>query len=82
MLSSCLLLLCLLAGASPAHADADVLHRYTNARAHEIDNLLAVDAAKLAPLLPAGFVMVPASALGVRGSGQGIVLSCSIISKP
>jgi hypothetical protein len=59
---------------APVHAAVDILHTYSVSQAHEIDNLIAVDASKLAGLLPPGYVMVPASALGVGGTNQGIVL--------
>lgn len=58
----------------PDHAGVDVLHTYAVSQAHEIDNLIAVDASKLSGLLPSGYTMVPASALGVGGTNQGIVL--------
>jgi len=74
ILSTCLLTLCLLGGSAPAHAGVIVLHTYSVSLAHEIDNAIAVDAARLSPLLPAGYDVVPASALGVGGPGDGIVV--------
>jgi len=63
-----------LVGASAAHARVDVLHTYAHSLAHEVDTAIAVDAAKVAARLPAGYVLVPASALGVGGPDQGIVV--------
>jgi hypothetical protein len=59
--------------AHAGHAGVSVLHTYAHSLGHEIDNAIAVDAATLAPLLPAGYVALPASALGVGGPDEGIV---------
>jgi len=74
ILDGVLVLLGLFVCGPPAYAGVDVVHTYALSRAHEVDNLIAVDASKLAGLLPDGYVMVPASALGVGSDNQGIVV--------
>lgn len=69
-----LLSLSLLVAGTPAQADAEVLHTYVVSKGHEVDHLIAVDAAKLVDLLPAGYALVPASEFGVGSPDQGIVV--------
>jgi hypothetical protein len=56
-----------------ANAGAMLLHTYANFLGLEVTPLVAVGSAKLTPLLPSGYSMVPAAAFGVGGSDQGLV---------
>jgi hypothetical protein len=66
-------LITLAAQAPLARAETKVVHTYTAAFATEIINAVPVSAANLAPLLPDGYELVPAAALGLGGWDQGIV---------
>jgi hypothetical protein len=57
-----------------SQADVKVLHTYGISLGQEVDNLIPVSAAKLLPLLPAGYDIVPATSLGIGGPDQGIVV--------
>jgi hypothetical protein len=49
-------------------------HTYSDSLGQEVDNLVAVDASRLQPLLPPGYVIVPASNFfGVGRANQGVV---------
>jgi hypothetical protein len=66
---------CLLGGfGASANAGAVLLHTYANSLGFEVTPLVAVGGARLAPLLPAGYGMVPATAFGVGGADQGLVV--------
>ena len=58
---------------SSAPVQAQVLHTYSNNPAHEVVNGIAVDMAKLRPLVPAEYAIVPASALNFGRPDQGLV---------
>jgi hypothetical protein len=60
--------------ADAARRDVKVLHTYASSTAWEVINAVAVNAATLAPLLPAGYQTIPASALGLGSPTQGIVV--------
>jgi hypothetical protein len=68
----------LLTGYSPradaARRDVQILHTYETTDAWEVTSAIAVSADKLTPLLPPGYVMVPASAIGFGNPDQGIVI--------
>ena len=53
---------------------AKTLHTYAQALAQEIVSLVVVSAAKLAPLLPKGYTLVPAVAVGLGALDQGVVV--------
>jgi hypothetical protein len=57
------------------HADAGtmLLHTYESSLGHEVTSVIAVNNPKLTPLLPGGYSVVPASALGLGGPDQGLV---------
>lgn len=55
-------------------ANAGILHTYSNSLGHEVASLIPVDATKLVPLLPAGYDIVSAAALGVGAPSDGIVV--------
>jgi hypothetical protein len=58
-----------------ATPDVTVLHTYSAVTpAWEIANLIPVSLSKLTPLLPGGYSAVPASALGVGPTDQGVVV--------
>ena len=59
---------------SSAPAQAEVLHHYGNSVAHEIVNVVAVDMAKLRPLVPAAYTIVPASSVHFGRPDQGLVV--------
>jgi hypothetical protein len=52
---------------------ATVLHTFQTSFAAEVANTIPVSADKLLPLLPDEYELVPAAALGLGGSDQGIV---------
>jgi hypothetical protein len=54
--------------------DPVVVHTYGTGFAAEVANTIPVSAAKLAPLLPDGYELAPAAALGLGGSDQGLVV--------
>lgn len=56
-----------------ARPDVSVLHTYATANAWEVSSAIAVNATSLLPLLPSGYQLVPASALGVGSGTQGVV---------
>jgi hypothetical protein len=60
--------------ASAAVPRATVTHTVGNAEGHEVINLVAVDTPKLLRLVPPGYTIIPASALGVGGQGQGLLV--------
>jgi hypothetical protein len=62
-----------IAGVFIASAQAQVLHTYENSTGHEVVNVIAVDMAKLRPLVPADYTIVPASAVMFGRPDQGIV---------
>jgi hypothetical protein len=74
--------LSLFAQAHVARADVRTLHTYGNSRGHEIINVIAVDAFKLRPLLPHGYVMVPAASVGFGGPDQGVVVIATRTLRP
>jgi hypothetical protein len=51
-----------------------VLHTYGTESATEVINTIPVSAANLVPLLPDGYELIPAAALGLGGWDQGIVV--------
>src|SRR5262245_62000395 len=51
----------------------ELLHTYSNSNAHEVVNVIAVDMAKLRPLVPTEYTIVPASAVLFGRPDQGIV---------
>jgi hypothetical protein len=57
-----------------AQAPVEVLHTFGNSRGHEIVNVIAVDKAKLRPLVPAHYTLVPASSVLFGSPDQGIVV--------
>jgi hypothetical protein len=57
-----------------ARSNAKVIHAYGNSLGYEVDNVIAVSASKLTPLLPAGYTIVPAASLGFGRPDQGIVV--------
>src|SRR5436190_20887269 len=59
---------------SSAPAQVEVLHNYGNSVGHEIVNVVAVDMAKLRPLVPAAYTIVPASSLLFGRPNQGLVV--------
>jgi hypothetical protein len=65
---------CLLGQGATAHADTEDLHTYGNSLGQEVISVIAVDSSKLQPLLPVGYDLVPASAVGFGQPGQGIVV--------
>lgn len=56
-----------------ASANAEILHTYHNSLGQEATSLIPADATKLLPLLPAGYSVVPAAALGIGDQSDGIV---------
>jgi hypothetical protein len=54
--------------------DVVVLHTYETGFATEVANTIPVSAAKLVPLLPDGYELVPAAAFGLGGWDEGIVV--------
>ena len=69
-----LVLISLAAHAPLARAQTRVIHTFPTATATELINAVPVSAAKLAPLLPDGYEVIPAPALGLGGWDQGIVV--------
>ncbi len=65
---------CCLAHSPVARADPQVLHTYGNSFGYEVDQGIAIDMAKLRPLVPSSYTMVPASTLGFGGSDQGLLV--------
>jgi hypothetical protein len=59
-------------GGGNAH-DAMILHTYGTESATELINTIPVSAANLVPLLPDGYELVSAAALGLGGWDQGLV---------
>ena len=59
--------------ASRAMAEVRTLHTYGNSQGHEIINVIAVDLAKLSSIVPPGYTIVPAAAVGFGGQTQGVV---------
>lgn len=57
-----------------ARAEAEVLHTYGNSLGQEVISVIAVDASKLRPLVPAEYDLVPASSVGFGQPDQGIVV--------
>jgi hypothetical protein len=70
-----LLLLLLTGGPAPAAAASRTVavHTYATSDGREIAQVIAVSTTTLLPLLPPGYQVVPASALGVGSPSQGIV---------
>jgi len=66
--------LCLLGQSTVAHAEADALHTYGNSLGQEVISVIAIDAAKLRPLVPASYDLVPAAAVGFGRADQGILV--------
>jgi hypothetical protein len=62
-----------IAGSLSATAQAEVLHTYSNTPAHEVVNVIAVDMAKLRPLVPPEYTLVPASSVLFGRPDQGVV---------
>jgi hypothetical protein len=63
-------------GKPPAKSNGNgavVLHTYETEFGTEVINTIPVGAANLVPLLPGGYQLVPAAALGLGGWDQGIV---------
>jgi hypothetical protein len=60
--------------ARPAAAQSVVDHSYTTTLGTEVVNLIPVPVSKLIPLVPNGYSVVPAAALGVGTSDQGVVV--------
>lgn len=58
----------------PTRADAEILHTYGNSLGQEVINVIAINASKLLPLLPAGYSLAPAASIGFGGPDQGIVV--------
>lgn len=73
-LVGCVTTLYLLCLTATARADVEVLHTYGNSLGQEVLNVIAVNASKLLPLLPSGYNLVPASAVGFGGPDHGIVV--------
>ena len=63
----------LISQGTAARSETQVLHTYGNTLGQEVISVIAVDASKLQPLLPAGYEPVPASTVGFGQAGQGIV---------
>jgi hypothetical protein len=63
-----------IAGALTATARAQALHTYGNSTGHEVVNDIAVDMAKLRPLVPVDYTIVPASAVLFGRPDQGLVI--------
>src|SRR3954447_6132663 len=63
----------LLVTSPQAHATT-ILHTYSRSLGWEVANLIEVDASRLLPLLPTGYDMTPAAALGVGGPDKGILV--------
>jgi hypothetical protein len=57
----------------PAASRVRVLHTYNALKAREITSLITIKARKLERLLPAGYQLLPASALALGRADQGIV---------
>ncbi len=49
------------------------VHNYENVSGVEIANVITVDVTKLAPLVPAGYSILPAAAVGFGGQDKGIL---------
>ena len=62
------------AQATTCCGSAKTLHTYAQAISQEIVSLVVVDSAKLSPLLPAGYTLKPAVALGLGAPDQGVVV--------
>jgi hypothetical protein len=58
----------------PGLATTDLLHTYSNSLGHEVAHLIPISASKLLPLLPAGYDIVPAAALGLGSPSDGVVV--------
>ena len=61
------------AQAPPAPVNVRTLHTYTKSLGVEVAQVVATSSAKLLPLLPPGYTLVPAAALGFGTAEQGIV---------
>lgn len=72
--SGCAALACLVGHGVAAHADVQVVHTYGNSLGQEVISVIAVDASKLRPLLPAPYELIPASTVGFGQSNQGLVV--------
>jgi len=72
-------MLCVVSHSALAHSDehkakVEPLHTYGNSLGQEVDTVIAISASKLLPLLPPGYNVVPAAALGFGGPDQGLVV--------
>ena len=77
-LAACVVTGTLLGLSPPALAEVETVHTYGSSLGQEVDNLIAVSASKLSPMLPAGYNIVPASVLGLGGSDQGLVVIANV----
>jgi hypothetical protein len=53
--------------------EARIVHTYGSSSAAEVTNLVAVSRSKLLPLLPPGYVPLPATTIGIGRKDQGIL---------
>lgn len=56
------------------HDDVVLLHTYDTSLASEVANAIPVSAARLLPLLPDEYDLIPAAAFGIGGADEGIVV--------
>jgi hypothetical protein len=78
MIAAIAILTGLPARADARRSDVKVLHTYAVSSALQVAHTIAVSATNLLPLLPAGYQLVPASAVGLGNSAQGVVMVANV----
>jgi hypothetical protein len=78
MIAAIAILTGLPARADARRSDVKVLHTYAVSSAWQVAHTIAVSTTNLLPLLPAGYQLVPASAIGLGSSAQGVVMVANV----